>query len=210
MPQLRRPVAILLLCAASFSAGIAQAACPAPLQSAAYDQKIGGEIDQNLFNSAVLYYTNTVRCQRGLPPFVSTQDVFRAALTQATNMTRTRIYGHTTNVRGARTLRDRMRAQTRNFRAAGENIAKTFVYILNGHPYIPAENCAFRYLDSRLPVPVHSYRSLAQEVVASWEASPEHLANIVNRRYARMGAAFGIDAQGQLCGEVYAVQVFAG
>ncbi len=210
MTRPRLPILLLLLCAASFGAGMARAACPAPLQSAAYDQQIGGEIDQNLFNSAVLYYTNVVRCQRGLPPIASTQDVFRAALIQATNMTRTRTYDHTVNVRGARTLRDRMRTQTRNFRAAGENIAKNYVYILNGRPYIPAENCAFRYLDTRQPVPVHTYRNLAQELVAAWEASPEHLANIVNRRYTRMGAAFGIDAQGQLCGEVYAAQVFAG
>ncbi len=193
------------------SAITAQAACPAPLQGSAYDRQINsGSINQELFNRAVLYYTNKIRCRRGLPLFDSTRDVIGAANTQARNMTRTRTYSHNLNVAGAQDLRQRMRAQTRNFRSAGENIAKNFVYVLNGRPYIPADNCAFRYLANRQPVPVHTYRSLAQELVTSWETSRDHLVNILNRRYTRMGAAFGIDRRGQLCGEVYASQVFAG
>ncbi len=189
----------------------ARAACPAPLQGSAYDRQItSGPVDQALFNSAVLYYTNNIRCTRGLSLFASTQDVFGAAITQALNMTRTRTYSHNLNVAGARDLRQRMHAQTQSFRAAGENIAKNFVYVLNGRPYIPAENCAFRYLSTRQPVPIHTYRSLAQELVNSWASSPAHLANITSRKYNRMGAAFGLDLQGQLCGEVYASQVFAG
>jgi len=189
----------------------AQAACPAPLQGSSYDRQINsGSINQDLFNRAVLYYTNKIRCRRGLPLFSSTRDVIGAANTQARNMTRTRTYSHNLNVAGAQDLRQRMRAQTRDFRSAGENIAKNFVYVLNGRPYIPASNCAFRYLSTRQPVPIHTYRSLAQELVGSWESSRDHLVNIVNRRYTRMGAAFGIDRRGQLCGEVYASQVFAG
>ncbi len=194
-----------------FAGTAARAACPAPLSGNSYDQRINnGSINQDLFNRAVLYYTNKIRCQRGLPLFDSTRDVIGAANTQARNMTRTRTYAHDLNVAGARTLRDRMRAQTRSFRSAGENIAKNFVYVLNGRPYIPADNCAFRYLNTRQPVPVHTYRSLAEELVGSWEDSRDHRANILNRRYTRMGAAFGIDRRGQLCGEIYASQVFAG
>jgi len=189
----------------------AKAACPAPLQGSAYDRQItSGALNQDMFNRAVLYYTNKIRCRRGLPLFQSTRDVLGAAKVQARNMTRTRVYSHDQNVSGARDLRQRMRAQTRNFRTAGENIAKNFVYVLNGRPYVPAENCAFRYLSTRQPVPVHTYRSLAQELVSSWENSHGHLANILNRRFTRMGAAFGIDRRGQLCGEIYASQVFAG
>lgn len=199
-------VFLLLLSAVS-----TRAACTAPLQGSAYDRQIiDGAPDQGLFNAAVLYYTNQIRCRHGLPPFASTYDVFTAARTQAGNMSRTRVYSHNINIAGARNLRERIQAQTRDFRAAGENIAKTFVYVLNGRPYIPARNCAFRYLATHRPVPIHTYRSLAQELVQSWEHSHGHLANILNRRYNRMGAAFGIDRQGQLCGEVYASQVFAG
>ncbi len=194
-----------------FTPANAQSRCPAPLQGSAYDRQINsGTINQALFNRAVLYYTNKIRCRRGLPLFESTRDVIGAANTQARNMTRTRTYSHEINVAGARNLRERMRAQTRNFRAAGENIAKNFVYVLNGRPYIPADNCAFRYLSTRQPVPIHTYRSLAQELVKSWEVSRPHLVNIISRQYTRMGAAFGIDRRGQLCGEVYASQVFAG
>lgn len=193
------------------AAAIGQAACPAPLQGNSYDRRINsGSVNQDLFNRAVLYYTNEIRCSRNLPLFNSTQDVLGAANTQARNMARTRTYSHNLNVSGARDLRQRMRAQSRSFRSAGENIAKNFVYALNGRPYIPADNCAFRYLNTRQPVPIHTYRSLAQELVASWEGSREHLSNILNRRYTRMGAAFSIDRRGQLCGEIYASQVFAG
>lgn len=201
----------VFICFIFLSATSAQAACPSALQGSAFDRQINrGTLNQDLFNQAVLYYTNKIRCHRGLMPFETTRDVFGAAKTQARNMTRTRTYSHNLNIAGAQDLRQRMRAQTRNFRAAGENIAKNFVYVLNGRPYIPAANCAFRYLSNRQPVPVHTYRSLAQDLVNSWEQSRDHLANILSRRYTRMGAAFGIDRQGQLCGEVYASQVFAG
>ncbi len=206
----RNPYILVIVFLTTF-ASAAQAACPAPLQGTAYDRQIiSGQIDQEMFNRAVLFYTNKIRCRRGLPLLESTLDVKAAATTQARNMARTRTYGHNLNVAGARTLRDRLRAQTRNFRTAGENIAKNFVYVLNGRPYINSDSCAFRYLSTREPVPIHTYRSLAQELVNSWEASRDHLANITNRRYNRMGAAFGIDRRGQLCGEVYASQVFAG
>ncbi len=206
-----KSVFVFILLSALFTSPAARAACLSPLQGSAYDRQINsGAINQDLFNRAVLYYTNKIRCKRGLPLFESTRDVTNAATTQARNMARTRIYNHTQPVPGARNLRERMRAQSRSFRAAGENIAKNFVYVLNGRPYIPAANCAFRYVGSRQPVPIHTYRSLAAELVGAWEASRPHLANILNRRYTRMGAAFGIDRRGQLCGEVYASQVFAG
>jgi len=202
---------VFILLAALFGSTAARAACPAPLAGSSYDRRINnGSINQDLFNRAVLYYTNKIRCRRGLPLFDSTRDVLGAANTQARNMARTRTYSHNLNVAGARDLRQRMRAQTRSFRSAGENIAKNFVYVLNGRPYIPADNCAFRYLSTREPVPIHTYRSLAAELVGSWETSRDHMSNILNRRYTRMGAAFGIDRRGQLCGEVYASQVFAG
>lgn len=202
---------VFLTFAALLVSTSARAACPAPLSGSGYDRRINsGSINQDLFNRAVLYYTNKIRCDRGLPLFSSTRDVLGAANTQARNMTRTRTYSHDINVSGARNLRERMRAQSRDFRTAGENIAKNFVYVLNGRPYLPADNCAFRYVSNRAPVPIHTYRSLAQELVRSWETSRGHLANIVNRRYTRMGAAFGIDRRGQLCGEIYASQVFAG
>jgi len=204
-------ILVFIMILSIFTGSGARAACLAPLSSTSYDRQINsGSINQDLFNRAVLYYTNKIRCRRGLPLFDSTRDVISAANTQARNMTRTRIYSHELNVSGARNLRERMRNQTRNFRTAGENIAKNFVYVLNGRPYIPAANCAFRYLNTRQPVPIHTYRSLAEELVGSWESSRGHLANILNRRFTRMGAAFGIDRRGQLCGEVYASQVFAG
>ena len=213
---------VFLIFSAVFASAAVRAACPAPLQGGSYDRRINsGSINQDLFNRAVLYYTNKIRCSRGLPLFSSTRDVLGAADTQARNkgqweacrslnMTPTRTYGHDLNVAGARNLRERMRAQSRDFRTAGENIAKNFVYVLNGRPYLPSDSCAFRYVSTRAAVPVHTYRSLAQELVASWEASRGHMNNIVNRRFTRMGAAFGIDRRGQLCGEIYASQVFAG
>lgn len=204
-------VFVFLLLSALTANSAVSAACPAPLQGGSYDRQINsGSINQDLFNRAVLYYTNKIRCKRGLPLFSSTRDVLGAANTQARNMTRTRVYDHNQNVAGARDLRQRMRAQTRDFRTAGENIAKNFVYVLNGRPYLDSDSCAYRYVANRQPVPVHTYRSLAQELVDSWEGSRGHLTNILNRRFTRMGAAFGIDRRGRLCGEVYASQVFAG
>ncbi|MCF6305755.1 MAG: CAP domain-containing protein [Rhodobacteraceae bacterium] len=202
---------IVLSFAFVFSGSISFASCDGPLVGVQYDRMVNGRtIDQTTFNAAVLHFTNNIRCQRGRRPFATQQDVLGAATTHARNMASTQTYAHNLNIRRAGNLRERLQTQNSSFRTAAENISKTFVYYLNGISFIQSGQCNFRYTANNQPIPVHTYRTLADELVTSWYNSPDHRANILSRRLDRMGAGLGIVKNTPLCGELYAAQVFAG
>ena len=56
---------------------------------------------------------------------------------------------------------------------------------------------------------MHTYASLAQEVVARWLASPKHRASLLSPSFQRLGAGMGVDPKGPACGDFYLVQNFA-
>ena len=58
-------------------------------------------------------------------------------------------------------------------------------------------------------MPIHTYASLAREVVARWLASPKHRASLLSKSYQRLGAGVGVDPHGPACGDLYLVQDFA-
>ena len=202
------------LMGALLSLGLASVAaaqsCPAQRPSGNVNRAISATpVDQALFSALVLYHTNVERCRRGMRPLQTTPGILRAAIVLAEGMAEDRNYSHVLNQPGVRNLADRMHFAGETFRRGGENIALNFYYALNGRSFTGG-GCNFRYQSTGQPVPAHSYASLAEELVASWMASAGHRANILNRRYNRMGAAVGLDPRGQLCGQVYAAQTFAG
>lgn len=166
--------------------------------------------DQQLFNDAVVYFSNAVRKQNGRAPLRSDRDLSAAAADHAKNMARLRTHSHVLPVRGQRDLSQRMHRQDVEFRTAAENIAMSKVYRLLGRPIsIAHEGCRFVYDDTKQPVPAHTYASLAQEVVNRWLASPKHRASLLSKGYRRLGAGVGVDPTGPACGDFYLVQDFA-
>jgi len=202
---------VLISFAFVFSATKSFASCNQTLVGSQYDRFVdAGRINHDLFNAAVLILTNNERCSRGRSELRTTQSVFSAAVAHAEYMAENQQYDHVMNVRGARNVTEWLRRQNTSFRRTGENIDKHFLPILNGVSYIPLGNCNFNYTATGTRVPKHTYRTLAQTVVASWMGSPGHRANLLERRYDRMGAAFGLSRGGQFCGDLYISQVFAG
>jgi uncharacterized protein YkwD len=166
--------------------------------------------DQALFNEAVLLYSNEARRQNGRAPLVQDAALSRAATDHALNMARLRTHSHVLPVRGQGKLGQRMHRQSVQFRTAAENIAMNKVYRLLGRPIATGgQGCRFAYADTRQPVPIHTYASLAQEAVARWLASPKHRASLLSSSYRRLGAGVGIDPGGPACGDLYLVQDFA-
>ena len=87
-----------------------------------------------------------------------------------------------------------MHRQSLEFRMAAENIAMDKVYRLLGRPIsVEHDGCRFTYDDTKEPVPIHTYASLAREVVARWLASPKHRASLLSPSYQRLGAGVGVD-----------------
>jgi uncharacterized protein YkwD len=166
--------------------------------------------DQTLFNEAVLIFSNQVRRQHGRAPLRHDAALSRAAADHAENMARLRTHSHVLPVRGQRNLSQRMHRQSLEFRNAAENIAMDKVYRLLGRPIsMSSRGCSFVYGDTREPVPVHSYATLARQVVNRWLASPKHRASLLSPTYRRLGAGIGVDPEGTACGDFYLVQDFA-
>jgi uncharacterized protein YkwD len=166
--------------------------------------------DQALFNEAVLIYSNAARRQHGRPPLQQDPALSRAAADHALNMARLRTHSHVLPVRGQGKLSQRMHRQSLTFRSAAENIAMDKVYRLLGRPIaLGGQGCRFTYGDTRQPVPIHTYASLAEQVVARWLASPKHRASLLSPAYRRLGAGVGVDPAGAACGDLYLVQDFA-
>lgn len=169
-----------------------------------------GGMDQDLFNEAVLLYSNAVRRQHGRPPLKLDPALSRAAVEHAGNMARLRTHSHELPVRGQKTLPQRIKRQSVSYRRAAENIAMDKVYRLLGRPIsMSSRGCSFVYGDTMTAVPIHTYASLAQQVVSRWLASPKHRASLLSADYQRLGAGVGVDPAGPACGDLYLVQDFA-
>jgi uncharacterized protein YkwD len=166
--------------------------------------------DQALFNEAVLIYSNAARRAHGRAPLRADIGLSRAASGHAANMARLRTHSHELPVRGQARLGDRLHRQSTDFRLAAENIAMDKVYRLLGRPIsVKSAGCRFTYDDTKEAVPIHTYASLAEAVVARWLKSPKHRASLLSATYRRLGAGVGVDPKGPACGDVYLVQDFA-
>ena len=174
------------------------------------NQPISERPDQRLFDEAVLHFSNLARRQHGRPPLAPDPRLAAAAAEHARNMARLRTHSHELPVRGQAKLKQRMARQSVSYRLAAENIAMDKVYRLLGRPIsMSSRGCNFTYDDTRTPVPIHTYASLAEQVVARWLASPKHRASLLSPKFVRLGSGVGVDPGGPACGDLYLVQDFA-
>ena len=174
------------------------------------NQPLTGKIDQRLFDEAVLIYSNAVRKANGRAPFTRDPALSKAAADHARNMARLRTHAHELPVRGQKHLKQRMQRVSVDFRLAAENIAMDKVYRLLGRPIAMGySGCNFTYGDTKTPVPLHTYASLAKQVVERWYKSPGHKKNLLNPKFRRIGSGVGVDPNGPACGDFYLAQNFA-
>lgn len=209
---MRRFVFAVIVSVSSLFGSAALAGCEGSLPGGVNQAINPNNPNSALFSVAVRYYTNVERCRRGLSPVGGDGALLSAAVAHSVNMARANNMSHTLNVRGQRTLSERMRSFTVSQRIAAENIAQNFLFAIVGRPISTSRSgqCGFTYADNGQPVPQHSYNSLAAAQVAGWMASPKHRDNIMNRRVTRMEAGLGYAPDGQTCGRVYVSQNFAG
>jgi uncharacterized protein YkwD len=202
----------LLLAAISLAVPSFASACTVPALTARHQQPINiSRPDNRLFNEAVLHYINLERCKNGRQPFKSDSRLVGMAAGHSNGMARTRTFAHRIPRAGYETMVKRLDRAGVNFKAAAENIARDYVYVIASRPISTktAGRCQFFYSGSGEPVPKHSYQSLARDAVNLWMGSAGHRRNILDRRFTRTGAAFGVNPNGSACGEVYLTQNFA-
>jgi uncharacterized protein YkwD len=188
------------------------AGCGGGLPAGANSRISAGNPDQAVFSATVAYYMNAERCRRGLQPLGADGALLTMAAGHSRNMARDERFSHQSGRSGWQTLSQRLRSAGVRASTAGENIAMEKLYAVLGRPISikGSGNCAtLTYADGQ-PVPAHSYKSMARQVVARLMASSKHRANILNPRFERGAAGLAVDAGGTMCGDVYVTQTFAG
>lgn len=209
---MRHLLRFLLTITFLFTAATAFAACEGRLPSGAQRAINPNSPNLTTFSASVRYYANIQRCRLGLSAFKADTGLFNAATIHSNYMASTGSLSHKSNIRGYRSLKERMRSSKVSMRTAGENIGQNFLFVLGGKSISLASRgrCQFTYSDTGAVVPQHSYASLANELVNSWMASSQHRKNLTNRRFNRMEASFGYTPDESTCGFIYASQNFAG
>lgn len=209
---MRHALRLLLTVTLLFTATAAFAACEGRLPSGAQRAINPNNPNLNTFSASVRYFANIQRCKQGLSPFQPDPGLLNAATVHSNYMASTQSLTHKSNVRGYRSLKERMRSSNVSMRTAGDNIGQNFLYVLGGKTISLASRgpCQFTYSDTGAVVPQHSYASLARELVTSWMSSSQHRENLTNRRFTRMEASFGFTPDKSTCGFIYASQNFAG
>jgi len=165
---------------------------------------------QETFNAAVVHYMNAERCRRGLAPFALDSGLLKAAATHSRNMAADENFSHKSRRAGQQTMAQRINGAGVRASTMGENIAMDKLFAIIGRPISTKSTgrCQFYYVGGD-PVPMHSYKSLAQQVVARFMSSSKHRTNILNPRFVRGATGIGIDQGGAACGDVYITQDFA-
>ena len=211
----RSLVTLIAVCALGVfwttTASALQGSCNTSLSNGANSRQVtANSLDQNLFNDAVLYYVNIERCNRGLTPLRSDNSLVRATRQHSLHMATNAYVSHKSKQSGYRNLQDRLSKARVNYRIAGENVIKSYVFAFDRQNIgTSGANCQFRFASNGDRVPRHTYDSLAKDLVALWMASTTHRSNILHRDFRRAGATFGVDGKSSLCGTVYAAQNFA-
>lgn len=208
------PLLILLFALSVLSVSVPEGAeaCTVKALNSRHNQVINTQRPNNrLFNEAVLHFVNRERCRSNRSPMRTDSKLVTMAAGHSEGMARVRRMAHQIPRAGYETMAKRLQRARVDFNAAAENIARNYVYALSNRPISTrtAGRCQFFYAGSNQPVPKHSYASLANEVVTQWMRSSGHRRNILDRRFSRMGAAFGVNNAGSACGDVFLTQNFA-
>lgn len=150
-------------------------------------------VDSALLNAAIFYETNRRRAAEGLPPLEYSPALEKSAQMHADDMVAQNFFDHISPVAGRRSPFDRMALAGVNSGLRGENIAEAFgiEYEPGRAVFGPAQNGGdfFSYEHKGAPILPHTYMGLARTAVESWMNSPGHRENILQPRFAFLGAA---------------------
>lgn len=179
-------------------------AVKAPIEAAAFDEA--------LLAAAVFHETNRVRRQLGLAELRPSAQADTAAGIQAAIIAIRNDLRHEHPLPTYTTAADRVRSTGLRAREVAENLARVSIYDTGGQEQMVIKRRGGRevFIDPRTgrEAPLHSYASLAAEVVQRWMNSPGHRANIVNPRVDVLGCAVHAAKSSSGFDQVCAAQVF--
>lgn len=190
----------------------AQACSRGGLPSSASQVVPTQNLNQSLFNKALLVEVNYERCKAGLPPLKLAGGLIKVADTHASWMARRQTLSHKSTVRGQSSVQERVLASGVNARRGSENIGNVPRFQFGGSRRIrvkDVKSCNFTTAGGRQIQP-HSYATLANQIVEMWMDSPGHRRNVLDRHANSMGSAVEFDPRATHCGQFFLSQNFAG
>jgi len=196
----------------SLSTAQAQSCSLAGLPASAGQVVPTKNLNQTLFNQAVLSEVNFVRCKAGLSPVQLATGLMDVADNHASWMARKSKLSHRSTVRGQSSVQERVLASGLNVRRGSENIGNLPRYQFGSSRKIFVKNrakCEFTTTSGKQISP-HSYASLASQIVGMWMDSSGHRKNVLDRNATAIGSALGYDASASYCGQFFLTQNFAG
>lgn len=171
-----------------------------------------GRLDTRLLDDAVRAEVNYARCQAGRSALKPAGiELARTAEAHSRWMVSARNLTHRSTVSGKRTPAERIRASGVRLRRGSENIGYISRYQIDGAPFriLDAGACRFASYSGE-PLPVHTYATLARQIVNGWMASEPHRRNILDSRVDKVATGAAVEPNGPYCGRVWFTQSFAG
>lgn len=140
-------------------------------------------IDYELLNAALFYYTNIERKKYNLKKFKYSKLLSKAAFDYAKEMVKNNFFSHYHPYNNEKhSLKQRLTAVEIRNAYISENIARNFgiQYISGKSVFTPVQNDGyFSYNHKGTPIPNHTYLTFAKNVLIQWMNSPMHRKNIL-------------------------------
>jgi len=151
------------------------------------DTIVPERFDYKLLNAAIFFETNRHRVLYGLKPLKHDSRLENCAQGHSQDMADLDFFSHTSIVSGKYTLLQRAGRVGITETYIGENINETYILKFNGEAYYPpSQSGYFKSLNGE-HIQVHTYQSLAIDIVNGWMNSSGHKANILNSNYTHLG-----------------------
>ena len=167
-------------------------------------------INADLFDAAVLHYTNLRRCANGVPPVAGDAALRQSATFHSDDMAALNFFSHTSPVPGRTSLQDRLKFVGFEFQSASENIAqRARLQLISGRSFTVNDRATCNFSYDGQTIQPHTYRTMARDFVQAWEDSPGHRKNMFNPAYTRLGTGGSFKPNSRNCGDVVATQNFA-
>lgn len=152
--------------------------------------------DYKLLNAAIFFETNRQRALFGQKPLKHDSRLENCAQGHSNDMVNYNFYSHTSTVPGKYSLSDRTKKFGISETYIGENIHDNYILKNNGEAYYPPSQVGYFKSLSGQPIPMHSYLSMAKEIVKGWMNSPGHKENILYANYSHLGVGNAVHYTG--------------
>lgn len=172
------------------------------------------QLNLNLLEQTLIYFTNKVRRNYRLKPFSHENKLRTAARLHSLEMARLDYFSHESPISKNRKLSDRLKntGLSLSNTIMGENIGFDYFLKIADVPYYKRlYKGKWLYIHHKTgePIGYQTYQEFASQMVKKWMESPGHRKNILNRKFDRIGIGIAVGIINEFQA-IYVTQNFLG